>query len=1126
MTFTKQYNWQIPSNSHIGLTIAEAARNKSALVVVTHDMQSAKQLLTELTFYLNDHPITPRLLPSWETLAYDHCSPHADIISQRLRTLYQLSHNQNCLLIVPVGMLMHRLIPVDFVKRHSFILNKNMTLNPTEFRQQIIDYGYHIASQVFEHGEVAIRGNIIDIFPMGLDHPIRIDLFDNEIESIRTFDPDTQRSESTIDSVELLPKHEYPLDPESIALFRENWCRHFDADPSLSPMYKAINQQQTFPGIEYYLPLFFKTTATLFDYLPKTCEIIHYPNLLQAAMDYQDSFEKRYKQLSHDHTKPILSPEKLIISPKQMSELSANFQTKSIQITKNQNDSTIDKMALQIHAHTAERPKQLDTLITQNWRLLFCSETQGRQQILANLLNPIDIRPTEITSWQQFIESDTALHSIITPIEQGYLLPDKKIAVLTESELLDSSVMQRRRRKKPTTSTDNLIQNLSELSIGHTIVHRDHGLGKYLGLKYLTHSGLKNEFIQIEYADQSMLYVPVTDLHLISRYSTGNTDAIDFDKLGSNRWEKRRAKAKQKIDDIAAKLLLLYAERSKKTFKAFKQPDHDYYQFVSEFPFEETDDQLNTTEAIIADLTSNRLMDRLVCGDVGFGKTEVAMRASFLTVNSGYQVAILVPTTLLCEQHVNTFKNRFANWPITIESLSRFKTTKQQNEVLGQLKQGKIDIIIGTHKLLSADIKYQQLGLLIIDEEHRFGVKQKEKIKSLQTAVNGLSLSATPIPRTMNMAMSGLRDLSIIATPPEQRLSVKTFVYPKNTSIIAEAIERELSRGGQVFYLHNDILTMPQIIDQLSKIVPNASIQSAHGQLTEFQLEKIMNDFYHQKFNVLVSTTIIESGIDIPTANTIIIERADKFGLAQLHQMRGRVGRSHHQAYAYLLTPDQGAVTSDGKKRLEVISKLDSLGAGFILASHDLEIRGAGQLLGAEQTGHIDSIGFSLYVEMLEQAVNALKDDNQTPLTLPTVDLGISNYIPESYLPDINNRLIQYKRISSITKQADLRELQVEFIDRFGLIPKETKHLFQIQSLKLNAAALGIEKITATDTHCSIYFNHQQQVDPAKVIELIQTEPQIYQLKGPQCLRIQLGSDHTKMFDILETVLAKIRKND
>jgi len=1116
-------NWGQLSGLATSLALTSTTCDQKApLLVITEDMVSANRLADECRFF--DPGIPVFVFPDWEILPYDRFSPHQDIISDRLLALYSLPNLEKGIIIVPIHTLMHRVSSREYIEGHMLIIRKDDAINLDNFKHRLQKYGYQHVPQVYSHGEFSIRGSIIDIFPMGSKSPYRIDLFDDEVDSIRTFDPDTQCSIDVIDEIFCLPGKEFPFDDAAIIRFREQWRDNFSGNPSNSLIYQAVSNNEITPGIEYYLPLFFEQTSSLFEFLPKQTCIVQVGQLMSHAEKYWQEVSARFEQFRDDIERPILPPNKVLISPNDLFATLKNFQQIIIHPeklpTKNghQNFPVTSLPDLTVH-HQAKEPLALlqqFILSHSDLRILFCAESSGRREVLSELFsNHLNIMPQYTDNINDFIESEKQYALCIAPIERSVWLPDKKIAIISEAHLFGEQIMQRRRRKTRVQDPDAIIRNLTELEIGSPVVHITHGVGRYQGLKTIITNNIPGEYLTLEYAKSEKLYIPVQDLHLISRFTGADSDTAPLHHLGSNKWNNAKKRAAKRARDVAAELLNIYSIRQSKKGFEFTIPASDYEMFANAFPFEETPDQENAINTMLNDLKIPQSMDRLICGDVGFGKTEVAMRAAFVVANNNKQVAILVPTTLLCEQHYQNFQDRFANWPIKVAAISRFRTAKEQQQILGDLKDGKIDIIIGTHKMLQSDFKFKDLGLLIIDEEHRFGVRQKERIKSLRADVDVLALTATPIPRTLNMSLTGIRDLSIIATPPAKRHSILTFVRPYDKPLIREAIIREITRGGQVYYLHNDVKTIEGVTQELSAYIPEAKFGIGHGQMPERELEKVMADFYHHRFNVLVCTTIIESGIDIPSANTIIIQRADKFGLAQLHQIRGRVGRSHHQAYAYLLIPDERAITTDAKKRLDAISSFDQLGAGFVLATHDLEIRGAGAILGEEQTGNMNEIGFNLYLEMLDYAVKALKagitPELELPLeTGPEIDLTMASLIPEDYLPDIQIRLNLYKRIASATNDEKLKDIRIEMIDRFGVLPHPCYNLFQIARLKLIAKELGIAKISMKDDGGRIDFVDAPKINVDNLLDLIRNNAEQYHMVGNSKLRFVISAQNAE----------------
>ena len=1115
----RQSRWLKLFGSSRALALLELAKQQdSPYLVVMPDARTVQLLEQELAFFAGNEDILPiHGFPDWECLPYDSFSPHQDIVSQRLLTLSRLSQLRKGIVLTTVSTIMHRLTPVDYVSGHSFQLARGDILELVEFRRRLSYASYRPVSQVMEPGEYAVRGGLVDIFPMGSTKPYRIDLFGNEIDSLRSFDPQTQRSVDTLEKIELLPAREFPLTEEGVRCFRQAFRAQFEGDPTQTGIYHDISNGIVPAGAEYYLPLFFEQTATVFDYLPETTTIIVDTGIEAAAGQFQAEITERFLERRHDRQRPILKPEQLFLEPDW-----TIAQLKSYPIIEfggssddhaflseapaiNYNSSLPCPLPVD-HHHASPYHLLFDYLKNSSHRCLFVAETAGRKETLRELLHANGIDPTPINSWSDFISKDCTVGLITATLDRGLILDDPMIAVITESQLYGERAAQRRRRSQEAREPDAIIKSLAELRIADPVVHEEHGVGRYLGLEIMDVGDGPTEFLTLEYADNDRLYLPVTALHLIGRYTGTNPDTAPLHRLGGEAWETAKKRAQKKARDVAAELLGIYAMRQARPGHKFTLDVASYEAFADGFPFEETPDQARAIEEVIQDMQQPGSMDRLVCGDVGFGKTEVALRAAFVAVDNNKQVVVLVPTTLLAQQHYQNFADRFADLPVKVELLSRFRTKKQQQQVLDEAASGKVDIVVGTHRLIQTDVKFRNLGLVVIDEEHRFGVRQKERLKKLRSEVDILTLTATPIPRTLNLSMTGLRDISIIATAPEQRLSIKTFVYEKNTSIIREACLREIHRGGQVYFLHNEVRTMEKTLQELEALIPEAQIHMAHGQMPERELERVMLDFYHQRFNILLCSTIIESGIDVPSANTIIIERADKFGLAQLHQLRGRVGRSHHRAYAYLLSPPRKTVTADARKRLDAIAALDDLGAGFALASHDLEIRGAGELLGENQSGEIDEIGFTMYTELLSRAVKSLKQGKEpefdTSHTTTEINLHAPALFPDAYIPDVHTRLVLYKRIASANGITALQALKEETIDRFGLLPEPTELLFAVTRLKLDAGKLGIRKIDAGPRGARIDFDEKPQIDPAALIQLMQSSPREYRLDGPTTLRI------------------------
>ncbi len=1103
--------FELKTNGEDGLALAELATklksNKQALVVITANAFDAQRLLEEIPYFAPS--LSVHLLPDWETLPYDQFSPHPDLISERLTTLYQIAQNACDVVIVPLSTALIRLSPRAYLSANTFILKKGQKLDTEALRLQCTEAGYHHVSQVISHGEFSVRGGLVDLFPMGSALPYRLDLFDNEIETIRTFDVDTQRSLYPVPEIRLLPAREFPLDEAGIALFRGQFRESFEGDPQRAKIYKDVSKGLASGGIEWYLPLFFEQTATLLDYLSADCLLCLHGDLDHSAQSFWREAQSRYRLLAHDAERPLLIPEKLLIKTEDF--FSATHQFTRLALTTNNTKTGLP--ALDIERRAEQPLHKLQSYINDfSGRILIAAESLGRRETISQLFAENSLQLEMVETWAEFKDSKARVVLGVSPLHHGVCIEDtvasKSIAVITEAELYAATVRQQRRREKEKarSSTEGMLKDLSELRVDDPVVHEQHGVGRYKGLVNLDFGEGETELLLLEYAGDDKLYVPVSQLFLISRYSGGPPESAPLHRLGSGNWEKAKKKALKQIRDTAAELLNLYAQRASRRGHAFTLSLKDYETFSEGFPFEETPDQLEAIENVIKDMQSGRPMDRLVCGDVGFGKTEVALRAAFVAVMGGRQVAVLVPTTLLAEQHFNNFSDRFAEWPIKIAEISRFRTAKEQKEALAGLEAGKIDIIIGTHRLIQKDVKFKNLGLVVLDEEHRFGVRQKEQLKALRAEVDVLTLTATPIPRTLSMAMEGLREFSIITTPPQKRLSIKTFHTDYSEGIIREAATREFKRGGQVYFLHNEVDTIHSMREKLERILPDAHIAVAHGQLRERELEHVMRDFYNQRYNLLLCTTIIETGIDVPTANTIIMNKADMFGLAQMHQLRGRVGRSHHQAYAYLLTDPDRKITVQAQKRLDAIQLMEDLGAGFHLAMHDLEIRGAGELLGDSQSGEMQEIGFHLYSDMLNHAVKQLKAgkvlDFNAPLGVTTeINLHTPALLTTKYCPDVHERLVIYKRLANCNDYDELDGLQEELIDRFGLLPEQGEALIACHRLRVAAKEIGIIKIDASSEAIQLQFNPKADIDPTKLIALLQRDRRC-RMNGPDKLRV------------------------
>ncbi len=1109
-----------------------------ALAIVTAAPGDAARLAQEMRWFAP--LLRVLLLPDWETLPYDAFSPHQDLVSERLSTLYALQQHDCDVVLAPITTALQRLAPAQFLASHTFFFHKGQRLDEARLRRQLAFAGYENVSQVVRPGEYAVRGGLIDLFPMGSSLPYRIDLFGDEIDSIRTFDPDTQRSLYPIERVRLLPGREFAFDEAARTSFRGRWRERFEGDPSASTIYRDVGNGIAPPGIEYWLPLFHERTATLFDYLPDDAIVVSHGDVDAAARRFAQESAERYRFLSHDRNRPLLKPEELFLDSETLFAQAKDFGRWSLAVSATANNDAeasargddAEASARGDDADTSTRGGRFATALPEvaidrrandpiehvrTWldrpglRRLVVAESPGRRETLEQLFSEHGVRLEGVDDWQHFVDSDLDRAITVGPIFDGFELPDAGFSVVTESELFAGTPRRRRRGLRETqTDVDSIIRDLSELKAGDPVVHAQHGIGRYEGLVTMNLEEGPTEFLHLRYAKDATLYVPVAQLHVISRYSGASPEDAPLHELGSGQWEKARRRAASMARDAAAELLNLYARRAAREGHAFGFPASEYELFAEGFPFEETPDQQAAIDSVIGDMRSGKPMDRLVCGDVGFGKTEVALRAAWVAVADGKQVAVLAPTTLLAEQHFQTFSDRFADFPVRIAQLSRFRSKKETNAAIEALAAGKIDIAIGTHKLLSPEVSFDRLGLVIIDEEHRFGVRQKERLKSLRAEVDVLTLTATPIPRTLAMSLEGIRDFSVIATAPQRRLAIKTFVRRESSGTIREALMRELKRGGQAYFLHNEVETIENRRAQLAELVPEARIAVAHGQMPERELERVMRDFLQQRFNVLLCTTIIETGIDVPTANTIVIHRADRFGLAQLHQLRGRVGRSHHQAYAYLMVPDEKAMTRDAVKRLEAIQALEELGSGFYLAMHDLEIRGAGEVLGESQSGDMQEVGFALYSEMLAEAVDALRagrePDLSSPLSATTeIVLRAPALLPESYVPDVHERLSLYKRMANCTSIDALDTLREELVDRFGKLPDPARTLLETHRLRIVSRPLGIAKIDATADAIVVQFIPDPPLDAAALIGFLQSRRDV-KLAGPDRLRFTIAT--------------------
>ncbi|WP_251360065.1 transcription-repair coupling factor [Kangiella sp. TOML190] len=1131
--------WSGLAGSSRALAIAQlAADSENPLLVMVEDVHDLWLLQKELAYFLktvSDHEIPLLVFPDWETLPYDNFSPHQDIISQRLLSLYQLPRLKQGIVLISVNSLLLRLPPKAYIEQNSLMLHAGQALDIHEVRSLFEQAGYQAVNQVFSHGEFAVRGSILDLFPMGSEKPLRIDFFDDEIDTIRYFDPESQLSNQQLNKFELLPAKEFPTGDDAIALFRQNFRAEFEVNLQNVWLYQEVSNGATPAGIEYYLPLYFNELNNFFDYLPEQSVCLSLSDFGAGLTNFWHEITERYEQRRHDVERPILAPNRLYLSVEELNQQLKNQLRIHLAASKVADQLEAALIAAPIPdltiEHKAKDPLAKLRSFFNHWQgtTFIASESAGRREALKELLARHNIKTTAINSLNELATLEPKQVAIgVAPLTAGFAY--QNIAIITENELFGEQVLQKRRREaKQSPQAEDVIRNLAELKEGDPVVHYEQGIGRYRGMVKLNSGDIEAEYLMLEYSGGDKFYLPVQSLHLISRYSGSNPELAPWHKLGTDSWDKAKKKAAERARDVAAELLDVYARRAAKEGIAYTMDEADYHRFAAEFRFEETADQTTSINSVIRDMTSPQPMDRLVCGDVGFGKTEVALRAAYVTAQAGKQVAVLVPTTLLAQQHFETFADRFADWPIKVAQLSRFAGAKETKQTLAGLKAGTVDIVVGTHKLIQGDIEFKRLGLLIIDEEHRFGVRQKEQLKKYRSEVDILTLTATPIPRTLNMSMSGMRDLSIIATPPAKRLSVKTFVREYNKPLIREAILRETLRGGQVYFLHNSVESIERAAHELQELLPEARIQFAHGQMRETQLEQVMRDFYHQRFNVLVCTTIVETGIDNPNANTMIIERADKFGLAQLHQLRGRVGRSHHQAYAYLLTPAERKITRDAEKRLEAISQLEDLGAGFTLATHDLEIRGAGELLGDEQSGQMQAVGFNLYMDMLESAVKALKEGKEPSLQQSLkqkteIDLGVAALIPDDYVGDVATRLSLYKRIANAESIDKLEALKVEFIDRFGLLPDPLKNLFDVSTLAIEVADFGISKIDLVKSGVRIAFSQDTKVDPSKLIRLIQMNPALYRFENNVVLKILTEQEELEpLLKMIQLVVEKIR---
>ena len=1120
--------------SSAALLFKEIATQSSSLyVIVASNNQHLAQLESELEFY----GIKPTIFPDWEILPYDRLSPHQDIVSERLAILSNMP--QKGILLISASTLAQRVAPYSWVVGEHFDIKVGQKLDLEAQKNQLVQAGYRLVDTVYDHGEFAVRGSIMDIYASGQDQPIRIDLFDDEIESLKFFDPETQRTTESLKNFTVLPAKEFPL-KEGRSTFRDRYAESFPtANPKKNPIYQDVLEGIATPGLEFYLPLFFdkklmETQSILTTYLPKNCVVITNDEVEDELINFWKEVVRRYEDRRHNIDQPILPPEELFLMPNHVLQALNQFPRILASAEAFEAKAGVLNLAAEQPPKLAVDPKKQQPFeavkhyVDQTKHpVLLVAESAGRRETLKDALRAVLGEIQTVDSFAQFQKDQLQVAITSAPLDRGLLLTNQ-LSVISENQLYEHRVVQRRRKRQQEVSEEFLIRSLTELSIGAPVVHIDHGVGRYAGLTTLEIDQQDHEFLQLDYADGAKVYVPVTNLHLISRYSGGDPNLAPLHKLGTDTWSKAKRKALEQIHDVAAELLHIQARRQSKPGFAFEMDHTAYMQFASGFAYEETLDQANAIEATLHDMQLAKPMDRLVCGDVGFGKTEVAMRAAFVAVQNGKQVAVLVPTTLLAQQHYESFKDRFADTAVRIEVLSRFGSNKTHLKTIEDLAEGKVDIVVGTHKILQENIQFKNLGLMIVDEEHRFGVRDKDRIKALRADVDMLTLTATPIPRTLNMAFSGMRDLSIIATPPARRLAVKTFVQEHTDDSIKEAILRELLRGGQVYLLHNEVETIERAAETIRHLVPEARVAVAHGQMRERELEQVMQQFYHKDYNVLVCSTIIETGIDVPNANTIIIERADKLGLAQLHQLRGRVGRSHHQAYAYLLVPSIKHLKGDAEKRLDAIQRASTLGAGFMLATEDLEIRGAGELLGEQQSGSMQAIGYSLYMEMLEKATKAIQKGKtpnfDAPLSLTAeINLHMPALIPDDYLGDVHQRLLFYKRISNTDTQEKLDNIRMELIDRFGIPPQPVKQLFSVHQIRLRAEQLGITKVDINSNGGYIEFSPDTPVQAISIIQLMQKNPTYYRMEGGHRLKVMVQlAEYDKRIQFIVELLNKL----
>ena len=1113
----KRFTLPRPLGSADALLLARFAQAQKAqgqlTAIVSAEPADTQRLEGELQFFAPELRVA--VFPDWETLPYDTFSPHQDLISERLATLWRVQQGEVDVVLMPASTALVRLAPPSFLAGYTFHFKQKAKLNEAALKAQLTLAGYTHVSQVVSPGEYAVRGGLIDLFPMGSLVPYRVDLFGDEVDSIRTFDPDSQRSLYPVPEVRLLPGREFPMDDEARAAFRARWREKMEGDPTKVRLYKDIGTGIATAGIEYYLPLFFDSTATIFEYLGAKATLALHGDIDESLKRFWTDTRERHRFLQHDKERPILPPEDLFLRSEDFFTLANAHATlvvrgkEPVEWARPLPDLSVDRGApeplkkLQLHVGTTQH------------RVLIMAESQGRRESLLELLRDSRIEPPSVATLAEFEAGTERFAIAVAPMAEGFFWTEPGIQFVTETELFATSPTARRRRKQEQVSDVNsLIKDLSELKVGDPVVHVNHGIGRYVGLENIDLGEGASEFLILEYADKATLKIPVAQLHLIGRYTGVSAEEAPLHRLGSGQWDKAKRRAAEQVRDTAAELLNLYARRAAREGFAFRFAPHDYEAFAASFGFEETPDQKAAIHAVIQDMVSPKPMDRLVCGDVGFGKTEVALRAAFVAVTGGKQVAILAPTTLLAEQHYQNIADRFGKWPVRVAEISRFRSSKEVKATLEGLADGTIDIVVGTHALISDKVKFKRLGLLVIDEEHRFGVRHKEAIKAMRAEVDVLTLTATPIPRTLGMALEGLRDLSVIATAPQRRLAIKTFVRNESSGTIREAALRELKRGGQVYFLHNEVDTIEYRREKLQELLPEARIAVAHGQMPERELERVMRDFVAQRYNILLCSTIIETGIDVPSANTIVISRADKFGLAQLHQLRGRVGRSHHQAYAYLLVPEVEGLTKQAAQRLEAIQNMEELGSGFYLAMHDLEIRGAGEVLGENQSGNMMEVGFQLYNEMLSEAVRSLKagrePDLLSPLSVTTeINLHAPALLPNDYCGDVHTRLSLYKRLASAEKPEQIDTMLEEITDRFGKLPPQGQTLFDVHRLRVLAKPYGVIKIDAAPQLMIISFRPNAPVDAMRIIELVQKNRHI-KLAGNDKLRIERETKEPK----------------